>query len=159
MEVSMKYGLLIILMLFAQMGFSQTMKEIKVKQEMLERVDGLLEKITQTRGYLVNMDPQSACSEIHAMFKVYPKHLEGILGRMNLFDKKVVRLKDESMRHLFVLHRLSLDCKTGEACENLNIGSSNRLLKSMEIELKKHRKVIQKGDTSYENTYSYEYRF
>lgn len=155
----MKFGLLLICLLAGQMSFAQTMREKKIKEEMLSRVDVLLEKVEATQSSLKKEDVTGACSKIQEMFEIYPEHLKAVGSHLDLFESKNVKTKNQALEHLIFVHRQSLICKQGKDCEYLDIGLVNKKMKSMKKELTKQRKIIKKADTNFENTFYYEYEF
>ncbi|WP_408096156.1 hypothetical protein ACJVC5_14045 [Peredibacter sp. HCB2-198] len=155
----MKFGLLLICLLAGQMSFAQTMREKKIKEEMLSRVDALIEKAEATRTLLEKEDVVGACGKVQEMFEIYPEHLKAIGSHMDLFNSKNVTAKNQALEHLIFVHRQSLICKQGKDSEYVDLGKLDKKMKSMIKELKKHSKVIKKGDTNYENTFYYEYEF
>lgn len=155
----MKFGLLFICLLAGQMSFAQTMREKKIKEEMLSRVDVLLEKVEATRSSLKKEDVVAACDKIQEMFEIYPEHLKAVGSHMDLFESKNVKTKNQALEHLIFVHRQSLICKQGKDCEHLDMGLVDKKMKSMKKELTKQRKIIKKADTNFQNTFYYEYEF
>ncbi len=155
----MKSTLVLLLLLVSQLSFAQTLKEKKVKQEMLDRADVLIGKVSEARLALDKEDVVTTCERINELFKLYPDHLVGIGTRMNIFDGSIVKMENEAKMSLIYFHQQSNVCARGETGEYLDIGETKKKLKSIRKELEKQKKKIKKSDTDYENTYNYYYEF
>ena len=155
----MKSTLVLLLLLVSQLSFAQTLKEKKVKQEMLDRADVLIAKVSEARLALDKEDVVTTCERINELFKLYPDHLVGIGTRMNIFDGSIVKIENEAKMSLIYFHQQSNVCARGETGEYLDIGETKKKLKSIRKELEKQKKKIKKSDTDYENTYNYYYEF
>ena len=155
----MKFGLMLVLLLAGQMSFAQTKREKKIKEEMLGRVDTLIEKVESSRALLEKEDVVGACAKVQEMFEIYPEHLKAIGSHMDLFNSKNVTAKNQALEHLIFIHRQSLICKQGKDGEYVDIGKLDKKFKVMSKELKKQSKLIKKADTNFENTFYYEYEF
>lgn len=155
----MKSTLVLLLLLVSQLSFAQTLKEKKVKQEMLDRADVLIAKVSEARLALDKEDVVTTCERINELFKLYPDHLVGIGTRMNIFDGSIVKMENEAKMSLIYFHQQSNVCARGETGEYLDIGETKKKLKSIRKELERQKKKIKKSDTDYENTYNYYYEF
>jgi hypothetical protein len=155
----MKSGLIFLLLLLSQFTFAQTLKEKKIKQEMLDRVETLIVKSQEARTALKTEDVVTACGRISDLFVILPDHLISIGTRMNLFDPDVIKMENETKMILIYIHQRKNICETGETGENLDIGETDKKLRSMIKAFEKQRKRIKKSDTDYENTYNYYYEF
>ena len=155
----MKFGLMLMLLLASQVTFAQSLKEKKVKEEMLARADVLILKIDEARASLDKEEVVQACDQIDEIFKVLPDHLVGIGTHMNIFEHDVISMENESKMHLIWIHQRHNICNNGVRGENLDIGDTNKKLKSMKKAIEKQKKKIKKSDTGYENTYNYYYEF
>ena len=60
----MKLGLMFALLLASQVTFAQTLKEKRVKEEMLKRADSLITKIDEARASLDKEEVAAACDKI-----------------------------------------------------------------------------------------------
>jgi hypothetical protein len=151
---------LIILMLFlSPFAFGQSLKDKRIKEEMLNRVDTLTEKVQITRDYLKQEDVVLACKTINEIFKILPDHLVSIGTRMNLFDPQVINMEHETKLFLIYVHQRSNICAQGETGENLDISEVDKKFKSTKKIFEKQKKKIKKSDTTYENLYNYYYEF
>lgn len=155
----MKSTLVLLLLLASQLSFSQTLKEKKVKQEMLDRADVLIAKVSEARLALEKEDVVTTCEKINELFRLYPDHLVGIGTRMNIFDGRIIKMENEAKMSLIYFHQQSNVCSRGETGEYLDIGDTKKKLKSIKRQLEKQKKKIKKSDTDYENTYNYYYEF
>lgn len=151
----MKFALMLALLLMGQMGYAQTMKAIKAKAEMLERTDLLIEKLEQIRIELEQLDVVPACEKLDEIDDTFFEHVKGVVEHMNVFDKKVVNAYQEGLVFYNYLKEQVEVCKLGKDCENVDPKKVERQLKAIQKALKKHRKVIEKGDTGFENTFQY----
>lgn len=151
---------LILLMLFmSQFAFGQSLKEKRVKEEMLNRVDLLIEKVQQTRTYLENEEVALSCKLINDVFKILPEHLMSVGTRMNLFDPQIIKMENETKLFLIYIHQRSNICGVGETGENLDIKETDKKMKSAKKMFEKQKKKIKKSDTNYDNLYNYYYEF
>lgn len=155
----MKTTLFMALLLVSQIGFAQTLKEKRIKSEMLDRVDSLIAKTVDARAALKKEDVVLACDKIDEMFKLLPDHLMAVGTNMDLFDAKIVKMENESKMFLIDIHMRSNTCAQGERGENLDIKETDKKLKKMKSALEKQKKKIKKEDTNYNNSYSYYYEF
>jgi excinuclease UvrABC helicase subunit UvrB len=155
MEDFMKFGLMITLLLVSQLSFGQTLNAKKVKNQMLERVDTLSSKITETTDALKTEDVGIACQKLNEIFNILPSHLNDIATKMNLFDGKVVRMVQETQMHLQYIEQQKEICKVGETGEFLELKELTKKLNSIKKALASQKKKIQKLDTNYSNIYHY----
>jgi hypothetical protein len=155
----MKNVFILLLLMIGQVASAQTLKEKKLKQEMLGRVDTLIEKSQQAREALKTEDVVLACKKINELFKILPDHLISIGTSMNLFDPKVIKMENETKMFLIDMHQRSNICAMGETGENLDIGKTDKKFKEMIKAFGKQKKKIKKSDVDYENTYNYYYEF
>lgn len=155
----MKTTLVLMLLLVSQLSFAQTLKEKKVKQEMLDRADVLIAKVEEAKLALDKEDVVTTCAKINELFKLYPDHLVGIGTRMNIFDGSIVKMENAAKMSLIYFHQQSNVCARGETGEYLEIKETKKRLKAIKKELEKQKKKIKKSDTDYENTYNYYYEF
>lgn len=171
----MKYTLLMAFLLVGQLGYAQTLKAMKVKEEMLDRTDRLIQKIELTRTDLDRLDTVPACEKIRELEGELFEQVKDIVQHMNVFDRKVVKTYQEGLVYRDYLKRQIEVCEQGENCEMVAPAQVEKQLKAIQKSLKKQRKFIQKGDTGYNNTfkikesnsaggsykyhYKYEYKF
>lgn len=156
---AMNFKLIAFIFLFSQFALGQTLKDKRIKEEMLQRVDLLIEKIQETRSHLSRDESSLACMNIKEMFKILPEHLMSIGTRMNLFDAQIIAMEHETKLFLIYIHQRSNICASGNNGENLDIIETDKRLKSMKKIFDKQKKKIKKSDTSYENLYNYYYEF
>lgn len=155
----MKAMIFMALLVVAQIGFAQTLKEKKIKAEMLDRVDGLITRVDAAREALKKEDLVLACDKIDEMFKILPDHLMSVGTNMDLFDPGIVKMENESKMFLIDIHMRSNICNRGERGENLDIKETDKKLKKMKKSLAQQKKKITKEDTNFNNSYSYYYEF
>ena len=155
----MKFTLLALALLVSQLSFAQTIKEQKVKQEMLERTDVLIEKVVSAREDLSKDDVVSACKKIKEIFELYPAHLTSIGSHLDFEKNKTVKAKDVALSQLVFMHKTSQLCDRGTDSEYVDPGLLGKELKFTLKSLEKQKKTIQKGDTGSENKFYYEYEF
>ena len=155
----MKSTFMLIVLLVSQFSYSKSLHEKKNKQEMIDRVQSIISNISGARLALEKEDPSKACESIYKIFQMYPDHLMGIGTRMNLLDRGVSKIENESKSQLIYFHQLSNTCDRGERGEHLDMESVDKNFKSIVKKLEKQKKKIQKSDTDYENIYNYYYEF
>lgn len=155
----MKIALMLGLFLTLQVAHAQTLRAKRIKQEMLDRVEVLVTKVTETRDALDKEDAKTACLKINELFEIYPKHLTAIGTHMDLFNGKTVKIKNEALTQLIYMHQQSLICAKGVDHEYIDIDKIDKEMKKILKSLKKQKKIIKKADTDYENSFYYEYEF
>jgi len=163
----MKAALFFLILLMSQLAMSQTMKEKRVKQEMLERVDLLIEKAESVKDLLeVNRKETpsdenvgAACRILKDLFEIYPEHVKAIGGHLDLFAARTVWLKNEALAQLITIHRQTLVCKQGKNQEYVDPSALHKEFENIVKSLEKQKKRISKSDASYENSFYYEYEF
>jgi hypothetical protein len=155
----MKFNLFLVTLLFSQLTLAQTLKEQRVKKEMLDRVETLIEKVEQSREELENENVPNACKLIKEMFQIYPDHLKGIGGHLNFDKRKTIKAKDLALSELIFMHKHSLICDQGKDHEYVDPCELDKDLKKIRRELKKQRRIIKRSDTGFENTFHYRYEF
>jgi hypothetical protein len=159
MEEFMKSTIVLMILLVSQLSLAQTLKEKKVKQEMLERTDTLITKVKEAKVLLDNEDVEGTCKVINVIFKIYPDHLIAIGTKMNIFDGAFVKMENETKMSLIYFHQQSNICARGTGGEYLDISKTKKKLKLIRKQLEKQKKKIEKSETNFENTYNYYYEF
>ena len=84
----MKISLILATFLMCQISFAQTIKDKRIKQEMIDRTALLIEKVESTREDLEKEDVVNACKKIKEIFIIFPDHLKGIGSHLD-FDRKL----------------------------------------------------------------------
>ena len=64
----MKFSLMLATLLMSQVTFAQTVRETKIKKEMLDRTNILIEKVEGAREDLDQEDVINACKKIKELF-------------------------------------------------------------------------------------------
>lgn len=155
----MKLAFLTIALLFGQIGFAQSLKDKKVKAEMIGRAHLLVIKATDAREAIKAEDMARACDRIEEMFRTLPDHLMSIGQKMDLFDRTIVKMENETKMFLIDVHMRTNICQQGQRGENLDIKETDKQLNKMIKAFKKQKKTISKKDTGFDNSYSYYYEF
>ena len=155
----MKFALILATLLVSQMSFAQSAREKRIKQEMLDRTDLLIEKVEAAREDLDHEDVVSACKKIKEIFVIYPDHLKAIGSHLDLDRSKTIKAKDQALSQLIFIHKRSLLCSQGKDSEFVDAKKLRKELKETLSILEKHRKVIKKSDTDNQNSFYYEYEF
>lgn len=145
--------------LTCQLSFAQSLKEKREKKEILDRLELIIGHVEKARAALDEEDVSSTCDHIQDIFKILPNHLVAIGTKMNFFDRKVIKMEEETRNFLIETHRKKLICSKGIKGENLDLGETSSDLKKMQKSLKKQVKLIEKLDTDYQNNYNYWYEF
>lgn len=153
----MKLLLLSLVLTFSAQA--QTMGAIKAKEEMLKRTQEMRVASDEARELLSDLQIEEACQKVNFIFKEMPNHLSSIMSRMNIFEKKIQNLKDESLNLLKDTHRLNNRCEQGDSFEFVDPTAARSLLKDFSKKMKKHEKLIKKSSTEFNNTYYYQYEF
>jgi predicted nuclease with TOPRIM domain len=159
MGVFMKFTVLMTFMLVSQISLAQSLREKRIKQEMLDRSEELIEKIESARNDLENEDVVSACKTIRELFEKYPKHLVGIGTHLDLERPRTIKSKDRALEELIYFHQKTLICNQGKDSEYVDPEQMRKELKKIKRSLKKQKRVIKRSDTDNENSFYYEYRF
>jgi hypothetical protein len=155
----MKFTIMLVTLLLSQLSFAQSIKEKRIKQEMLDRVELLIEKVELTREELEKEDVVNACKTIKEMFQIFPEHLKGIGSRMDFEKRRTIKAKDLALNELIFMHKQSLICDQGKDAENVDPKKLRKELKDVLHALKKQRRIIKRADTSSENSFYYRYEF
>ncbi len=163
----MKSVLTVLLLLLSQTGLTQTLREKRIKQEMLDRVDILIAKSEEIRENLKAKKKEipsvqkvaQACFRIKELYEIYPEHVKAIGGHLDLFANKTVWMKNEALNQLIFVHKQSLVCKQGRDYEYVDTSALRKEFEDIVESLEKQKKRIEKADTSYENSFYYEYEF
>lgn len=159
LEVSMKTTLILVTLLMTQMVFAETLRDRKIKEEMLTRVDSLIQKVEAGQTSLKTEDMARTCDTIEELFKALPDHLVAIGTKMDLLKGKIIKMENETKLLLIDMHMRSNICNVGERGENLDIKETEKQFKKMLKGLKKQKKIISKSETNFENSYQYHYEF
>lgn len=155
----MKFTIMFVAFLMTQMTFAQTKKEKRIKQEMVERIELLIEKVELTREDLEKEDVINACKTIKEMFQIFPDHLKGIGSHMDFEKRRTIKAKDLALSELIFMHKQSLICDQGKDAENVDAKELRKELKHILHSLKKQRRIIKRADTGSENSFYYRYEF
>lgn len=155
----MKFTLILASLLMCQLTFAQSVREKRIKQEMLDRVDLLIEKVESTREDLEREDVVSACKKVKEIFVIYPEHLKGIGSHMDLDRSRTIRAKNDALNQLIFIHKQTLICDQGRDSEYVDPKKLSKELKTIAGSLNKQRKTIKRADTDFENSFYYQYEF
>ena len=155
----MKITVFLITLLSLQIASAQTLREKRIKKEMLERVDLLIEKVEESRQDLEQEDVVGACDKIHQIKDLYPDHLLTSAKRLDADRRRTSKVATKALEELSFIHQKSEECKKGRASEFVDIGVLSKELKKISKSLKKQRKIIEKKDTNHNNSVKYRYSF
>lgn len=155
----MKLPLIIMALALSQLAFADSIREEKIRKEMLERVDLVLEKSEAAREDLKMKDVVPACEKVKEIFVIYPDHLKSIGSHMDLFRSRTIKAKDQALSHLITLHKQTNICNSGKDSEYVDPKIMSKQLKEIEKDLKRHRRLIKRQDTDHQNQFYYEYQF
>ena len=163
----MKLGLLVLTLMISVGASAQTLREKRIKQEMLDRADILIAKGEALHESLKVKKKEipdavkiaDACDLINEMYDIYPEHVKAIGGKLDLFASNTVWMKNAALSQLIYMHKQSLVCKQGKDHEYLDPSAVRKEVGNILESLEKQKKKIAKADTSYENTFFYEYEF
>ena len=155
----MKFTLILALSLITQLSFAQSAREKRIKEQMLERVELLIEKVEATRADLENEDAVAACSKIKELFLIYPDHLKALGSHLDIYRGRSVRAKNHALDELIFLHKQTQYCAQGKDAEYVDPKKLDKEMKRIEKSLKKQKRVIKRADTGHQNSFYYEYEF
>lgn len=155
----MKLPLIIMALALSQLASADSIREEKIRKEMLDRVDLIMEKSEAAREDLSLKEVIPACEKIKEIFVIYPDHLKGIGSHMDLFRSRTVKAKDQALNHLITLHKQINICNAGKDSEYVDPKIMGKQLKEIEKDLKRHRRLIKRRDTDQQNQFYYEYQF
>jgi hypothetical protein len=155
----MKLSLILLTLTFAQLASADSIREKRIRQEMLDRVEQILQQSEASREDLEKEDAVAACEKIANLFSIYPDHLKAIGRHMEYYRIKTRKATNQSLNHLIFLHKQTEVCKQGKDSEYLDLKLVNKELKDMEKDLKRQRRLIKRRDTSQDNSFSYRYEF
>lgn len=155
----MKFTLILATLLISQMSFAQSAREKRIKKEMIERTDLLIQKVEGAREDLDQEDVVSACKKVKEIFALFPDHLKAIGSHLDLERSQTIKAKDEALNQLIFIHKRSLLCAQGKDSEYVDAKKLRKELKVTLSSLEKQKKAIKKSDTDNENSFYYEYEF
>lgn len=155
----MKFALILTALLISQFSFAQSANEKKIKKEMVDRAELLIEKVRAAREDLDQEDVVSACVKIQEIFKLYPEHLSGIGTHLDLERSRTIKAKDTALDQLKEMDKKAALCKRGKDSEFVDAKKMRKELKVSLKLLKKQRRVIKTLDTGSSNLFWYEYSY
>jgi len=153
----MKITIFLITMLSLQIASAQSPREKRIKEEMLERVDLIIEKVEESRLDLDQEDVVAACDKIHQIKELYPKHILTSGKRLDANRRRTTKMVTKAVGELSFIHQQSEECKKGRASEFVDPTILNKELKKISKSLRKQRKTIEKKDTNHNNSVKYRY--
>lgn len=155
----MKFTLIMLSLIVAQAASAQSIREKKIKQDMIERADLIILKLEEARVDLKAEDAAEACKKISEVFAVFPAHLKDVGSHLDLSRGRTIKAKDEALYQLISLHKKVNTCNSGKDNEYVDPKKMRKELKTIVSSMEKQRKVIRKSDTSHQNSFYYEYEF
>lgn len=155
----MKFSFILITLMISHVALAQSQRQVKIKTEMLDRTDLLIEKVEGTREDLDQQDVVGACKKIKEVFVLFPEHLKALGTRMDLDRSRSIKAKDEALSQLIFIHKKSLVCDQGKDSEYVDAKKLRKELKGTLKSLEKQKKLIKNTDMENENTFYYEYEF
>ncbi len=155
----MKLPLIIMALALSQLASADSIREERIRKEMIDRVDLIVEKSEAARDDLKLKEVIPACEKIKEIFVAYPDHLKAIGSHMDLFRSRTVKAKDQALNHLITLHKQTNICNAGKDSEYVDPKIMGKKLKEIEKDLKRHRRLIKRQDTDHQNQFYYEYQF
>ncbi|HXH30171.1 MAG TPA: hypothetical protein VNJ01_05110 [Bacteriovoracaceae bacterium] len=155
----MKAALITALLMFSAVSFAQTTHELKVKKEMLARVEILILSAREIRSDLKTQKVVPACEKVQQMRELFPDHVRDMGSYLDLYNSKTNKAINEGLAHQIYIHKLRNQCREGNDSEYVDMGQLAKEMKTISKVLEKHRKLIKKSDTDHDNSFSYEYEF
>lgn len=155
----MKVSLIVVALFLCQLTYAQTVKDKKKKQEMIDRTNLLIQKVSDAREDLEREDVVKACEKIKEIHKIYPDHLMGIGTHLDFDRNRTVRAKDEALYQLILVHKQTFICDRGADCEYVDSEKLGKQLRKVQKSLKSQLKTIKRSDTDKQNRFEYYYEF
>jgi len=147
------------LMLLSLNALAETKGAKERKAEMIGRAQDLRLVAETGEEMFKEEEYASGCESVAELFKGLPNHLTGILGSMDMRDRKVRRMQEEALVMLRDSHALHHRCERGENNEFVDAKSARKQMKEMAKKLKRHANLIEDKSTAFENSYNYSYEF
>lgn len=155
----MKNLLLATFMMSAFSSQASTLREEKIKEAMLSRMDTIIEKLEVSVRELKEKDVVNACVKVKEVFDIYPDHVGDIGVHLDPFNIRNVEIKNDSLVELAMLHRQTLECDRGEGGEYVHLKNSSGSLKDIIKSVKKQKRIVKRASTGYSNDFHYEYEY
>ncbi len=154
----MKLTLSLVLLCMTQIALAKSLSDRRVKEEMLARVDTLIEKSDAARDLVKAEDPAGACKIIGDLFRIIPEHLVAVGTRMDMTERRVIRMEQETRMILVYVHQQVNTCAQDNG-DHLDLVESSKKLRSMRRAFSKQKRKIRRSDVDFQNTYNYSYEF
>ncbi len=154
----MKLTLSLVLLFMTQLALAKSLNDRRVKEEMLTRVDTLIEKSNAARGLVKDEDPAGACKLIGEIFGILPAHLVAVGSRMDMTDRRVIRMEQETKMMLVYVHQQVNTCAQDNG-DHLDLVESSKKLRSMRRAFTRQKRKIRRSDVNFQNVYNYSYEF
>lgn len=138
---------------------AQTLREKRIKEEMLTRVDALTVKLNLVRKDLASESVADACTKLKEVFDLYPDHVKDVGVRLDAFDNKCAEIRNDALTELITLHREVVTCGRGRGNEYVDPDRLSDTLKDIVKSLKNQRKIIAKKSVEFQNNFHYDYEF
>lgn len=163
----MKFGLFLITLLIGQIASAQSMREIRIREGMINRIDDLTTKTQSTIDLMQRRDVGPACATIKEMSNLIQEHVKDIHTHLDIFSSKVIKTKEDAVQSLLLIQDNNTRCKQGQDNEYIDPKKAESNMKVVLSSLKKQRKVINKAEINEEENSSslriessgYEYRY
>jgi hypothetical protein len=154
----MKLTLSLILLCMTQIALAKSLNDRRVKEEMLTRVETLIEKTDAARELVKTEDPVGAFKVIGEIFRIIPDHLLAVGTRMDMTDRRVIRMEQETKMILVYVHQQVNTCAQDNG-DHLDLLESAKKLRSMRRAFNKQKRKIRRSEVDFQNTYNYSYEF
>ncbi len=154
----MKLALTFLMLCLTQLALAKSLSERRLKEEMLARVETLIEKSKEGRELLKKKDAPGACRVIGEIFRLLPEHLVAVGSRMDLLDAKVIRMEQETKMMLIYVHQRVNICAQDNG-DHLDLEETAGKLRSMRRAFQKQKRRINRADLGFQNDYKYYYEF
>ena len=123
------------------------------KEQILSRADKLIKMIDTSIELLEEDKMKKACSKVKEIYSLYPDHVKAIGTHMDIFNQRVINLKNEGFANLAYLKSLIKQCQ--ESCPDARPVIEK--LNAMKKNLIGQKKVINKLSTDYQNDFYFEF--
>ncbi len=147
-------------LLFAAMSANaETLHDKNNKEIMLKRLDEISLGVSGIREDLKAEKIVEACAKIKKVFELYPDHVTDIGVHLDPYHNKDAEIRNDSLNELISLHQEKQNCDQGNGSEFVDLKDLSKKMKRLDKSLKHQKKIIQKGNTSFENEFHYDYEF
>jgi hypothetical protein len=157
-------GLLLSSLAFSQVDAEDLAREKRIKKEMVERVEALIQKASivemsmkkYKKDEVTKTDYKKACDTVKEIFEMYREHMNAIGGNLDLFNRNTTELKQTAKNELIVIHQMYSICGEGKSYQYVDARNMAGAFKGIGLSLKHQKNQISNADMSFENDFIFE---